>query len=341
MAIVNNQAAWQTTAKARPLKVGPGPNPDPAENEVVIKVAYAAVNSCDWNMQASPYWEMAYPCIWGTDVAGTIVQLGAKVTRFSLGQRVIGNCDSLVTRKVPNSGFQLYSTCLEIFVAKVPDSLPLVNAAVLPLSISTAASALFFDHKLPFPTLNPKPTGKTILIWGGSSSCGSSAIQLAIAAGCVVATTTSSTNFEYVKSLGATYVFDHKNPNIVNDVLKILKIGDLIVNCIGTKETQVACGEILGKIGGGKLPTLNPPQVPFPENVEANFVNGLNPGLVNLDVGDAVWRKYIPEALAVGKFQAKPDPLIVKGGLMKVQEGMDLLKKGVSAKKIVIEISNE
>jgi len=70
-------------------------------------------------------------------------------------------------------------------------------------------------------------------------------------------------------------------------------------------------------------------------------VNALNPGLVNVEVGDAVWRKYIPEALAVGKFHAKPDPLIVKGGLEKVQDGMDLLRKGVSAKKVVIEISKE
>jgi NADPH:quinone reductase-like Zn-dependent oxidoreductase len=240
-------------------------------------------------MQASPYFEMDYPYIWGTDVAGTIVQLGVNVTRFKLGQRVIGyiswilvllqtsylialsTCDGLITRKVPNSGFQLYSTCLEVFVAEVPNLLPLANAAVLPNSVSTAASALFIDHKLPFPTLNPKSTGKTILIWGGSSSCGSSAIQLATAAGCSVATTASSANFEYVKSLGASHIFDRRNPKIVDELLKILKPGDLIVDCIGTKESQVACGEILGKIGGGKLPILNPPQVQFPDNVEANF----------------------------------------------------------------------
>lgn len=60
-----------------------------------------------------------------------------------------------------------------------------------------------------------------------------------------------------------------------------------------------------------------------------------------LDVGDAVWRKYLPEALAAGKFQAKPDPLVLRGGLAKVQEGMDLLKAGVSAKKVVIEVLGE
>lgn len=70
-------------------------------------------------------------------------------------------------------------------------------------------------------------------------------------------------------------------------------------------------------------------------------VNGLDPGLVALDIGDAVWHQYIPKALATGKFQAKPDPLIIKGGLEKVQEGIDLLRAGVSAQKIVIEISKE
>ena len=70
-------------------------------------------------------------------------------------------------------------------------------------------------------------------------------------------------------------------------------------------------------------------------------VLALNVGLVNTEVGDAVWGKYIPEALAVGKFQAKPDPVLVEGGLEKVQEGIDLLRKGVSAAKIVIEIGKE
>jgi hypothetical protein len=56
-------------------------------------------------------------------------------------------------------------------------------------------------------------------------------------------------------------------------------------------------------------------------------------------VGNAVWRQYIPEALAAGKFQAKPDPVVMEGGLEKVQEGIDILRKGVSAKKIVINLS--
>ncbi|KAJ5084328.1 alcohol dehydrogenase [Penicillium alfredii] len=340
MAPISNQAAW-IPAKSRPLEVGPGPEPDPSEDEVVIQVAYAAVNPTDHMMQDQPYFELQYPFIFGTDVAGTVVQLGSGVTRFQLGQRVIGHCDSLLTRKATNAGFQLYTTCREILVSAVPDSLPLANAAVLPLSVSTAASALFHQLELPFPLLAPKHTGKTVLIWGGSSSVGSSAIQLALAAGFDVATTAGSSNHEYVKNLGATHVFDHKEPGVVEKISKVLKPGDVVFDCISSPSTQVACGKILESIGGGKLPVVLLPREPFPDNVQGVFVNGLAPGMFALNVGDAVWCKYIPQALASGKFQAKPDPEVIEGGLEKVQTGIDLLRQGVSAKKVVVEISKE
>lgn len=62
-------------------------------------------------------------------------------------------------------------------------------------------------------------------------------------------------------------------------------------------------------------------------------------GAVHL--AEPIWHDFMPDALASGQFQAKPDPLIIKGGLSKVHEGIDLLRKGVSAKKIVIEIDFE
>src|ERR1700759_5093879 len=145
-------------------------------------------------MQDSPYLKVDYPCVFGTDVAGHVVQIGSNVSKFKIGQQVIGHCDVLITHKPSNAGFQLYSTCRELLVSAVPDSLPLANAAVLPLSVDTAATALFQTLSAPLPSLSPKPTGKTILIWGGSSSVGSSTIQLAVAAGYRVIATASEAN---------------------------------------------------------------------------------------------------------------------------------------------------
>jgi hypothetical protein len=56
------------------------------------------------------------------------------------------------------------------------------------------------------------------------------------------------------------------------------------------------------------------------------------------DIGEAVWVKYIPEALKMGTFKAKPDPVVVGHGLESIQAGMDKLRKGVSYAKIVVTL---
>ena len=68
------------------------------------------------------------------------------------------------------------------------------------------------------------------------------------------------------------------------------------------------------------------------------LVNAVSIASDQPDVGKAVWGEYIPAALASGQFQAKPDPILIKGGLSPVQEGLDTLKKGVSAGKVVVEL---
>jgi len=174
-----------------------------------------------------------------------------------------------------------------------------------------------------------------------------------------VATTASAQNASYVKNLGATYHFDHKDENVVEQILKVLKLGDVVFDAIGIESSQKATATIVNRLGGGIIPVVSGPLPTGYDDVKAVFgmfvqscpnedfclrrdaVNGLDPGLVDLDLGDAIWRKYLPEALSKGSFQAKPDPLIVKGGLEKVQEGIDILRKGVSAQKVVIEIAKE
>ena len=157
-------------------------------------------------------------------------------------------------------GFQLYTVAKEITVASIPDSLPYEQAVVLPLSISTAAAGLYQKGFLgvPYPTIDPKPTGKTILIWGGSSSVGSTTIQLAVASGLTVVSTASKKNLEYVKALGAHHVFDYSSTTVVQDIIATLKGSTFVgaFDAISLPESLKPTAEIVHQLGGGKIATV-------------------------------------------------------------------------------------
>jgi len=175
--------------------------------------------------------------------------------------------------RVPKYGaFQLYSVGHKITTAPIPDSLPYEQAVVLPLSISTAAAGLYRKGYLefPYPTIDAKPSGKTILVWGGSSSVGSSAIQLAVASGLEVVSTSSEKNIDYVKSLGAKHVFDHSASNTAKDIIALLKGSDFIgaYDAISLPETFKATAEIVHELGGGKIAVvLQVTQPDLPNNI--------------------------------------------------------------------------
>ena len=104
----------------------------------------------------------------------------------------------------------------------LPDALSFAEAAVLPLGITTAASALFQRDFLAMnpPVAAPASAGQTLLVWGGSTGVGVNAIQLAVAAGYRVVATGSPRNFDTVKRLGAEAVFDYRSPTVATDLLR-------------------------------------------------------------------------------------------------------------------------
>ena len=193
----------------RALQVSAVDYPEPSDREIVVRTHAVAVNPVDWMIQGAGnvlYPWVKYPFVIGTDVAGEVVQIGARVTRFSVGDRVVAlavGTDRDVNRS-SQGAFQQYTVVREGLASPIPDTVPYANAAVLPLGISTAACALFQSNQLALnpPTLNPLPAGKTLLVWGGSSSVGSNAIQLAAAAGYDVIATASPRNFDYVTVSG-------------------------------------------------------------------------------------------------------------------------------------------
>ncbi|OJD36155.1 zinc-binding oxidoreductase [Diplodia corticola] len=342
--MTKNQAAWITEAKLKPLKVQGAPDPKAGPGEVVIKNAAVAINPIDWKIQSYGILLTQYPNILGTDVAGTVEEVGEGVTRITKGQRVIGHMAGVMTGDLASAAFQLYSKTFETLVSPIPDSLSFEEASVLPLAISTAAAGLYpkTHLALPFPSASPQPTGKTLLVWGGSSSVGATAIQLAVASGLKVVATASRKNHEFVKSLGAAAVVDYNSPNVVDEILAAIdQQGGNIVgayDAISEPGSLKLIGAVTDRLGVLPVATVLVPPEGLTKTVEPKKITAPTIATEHKEVGDAIWRKFVPEALASGQLKAEPAALVVGKGLDKLQEAMDRQQAGVSAQKVVVSL---
>ena len=181
-----NAAAWSTGTQ-QPLEVKEAPYTRPLSNELVIKNGAVAVNPVDWikiEMGEIMFSWIKYPFIFGYDNAGEVVEVGSSVTRFKAGDRVVGNACGMneKTNKSSHSSFQNYTVMKEHMTSPIPATLSFEKAAVMPLGLSTAACGMFQKDQLDleFPTVprSKAGNGKTLLVWGGSTSVGVNAIQV-------------------------------------------------------------------------------------------------------------------------------------------------------------------
>lgn len=212
---------------------------------------------------------------------------------------------------------------------------------------------------LPAPSASPahrSGSGMSILVWGGSSSVGAAAIQLAKASGLTVLATASARNLDALKSdMGVDHVFDYKSTNVVKDIVSTVKdlhssrglefagIFDAISEPEIFKEALVPILDALkseGVISAKKAAVVLPPPSDLPGDIEAKsvFAGLVLPGHGYDDVTRVVWEAFVPEALAAGVLKPLPSPLVVGKGLETIQGGIDQNKKGVSYKKVVVEL---
>ncbi len=361
-----NTAAW-IGAKGAKLAVKPAPYTPPRANEIVVRNHAVAINPLDWIIQVAGsvvYRWIKYPFVLGADLAGEVVEVGTAVTRFNVGDRVLGHAVGTDNdRNAPAEGaFQEYTVLLANMAAPLPDTMPYESAAVLPLGLSTAACGLFQKDQLAlrYPAATPQPTGQTLLVWGGSTSVGSNAIQLAVAAGYEVITTASPRNFDYVRALGASQVFDYRSATVVRDVIAALRgkpfAGALAVGA-GSAEP---CADIVHTCKGNKFIALASPSVSFASgltfgtirklilsgvalqvqcrtrHIRTKFIFGTT--LKDNEVGTLIYETFLPQALATGRYVAAPEPYVIGKGLEYIQAGFDMQRAGVSAKKVVVSL---
>ncbi|KAK9850306.1 hypothetical protein MYU51_012189 [Penicillium brevicompactum] len=341
--MAQNRAAWIMAPMSKPFFIGNAPVYRPGPGEILIKAHSVAVNPVDWKIQDSGRYLRTYPFILGRDAARTVEEVGEGVTRFHKGQRVIAHLHSAKSGDPANAAFQTYSVALERLAAALPSHLSFEDGAVMPLAISTAAAGLYLPEYLglPLPSSEPNPTNKILLIWGGSSSVGATAIQLATASGMKVIATASQSNHDFVKSLGAVEVFDYKSPQVMQDLVSRLQHSELvgIYDAIGETSSLTSLLIIVNHLARPiKSVTVHPfesPTLYFAPSYVSSYGIAFPP---NETIGEAIWGEFVPRALESGQLRANPEPLILAHGLENIKYGLDRQKAGVSAQKIAITI---
>jgi len=181
--------------------------PAPKDDEVLIKIHAASINSRDWRlMRANPFFIRLVPGgflqpknkILGADVAGRVEAIGRYVKQFKPGDAVFGFLPSATGRGT----FAEYVCANENTVALKPANLTFEQAAAVPVAAMTALQGLRDNG-------NIQP-GQKVLINGASGGVGTFAVQIAKAFGAEVTAVCSTRNLDMVRSFGADHVIDYK-----------------------------------------------------------------------------------------------------------------------------------
>ncbi|KNC99144.1 uncharacterized protein SPPG_05402 [Spizellomyces punctatus DAOM BR117] len=320
------------------IYVGDVEKPTPGPGQVVIKVHSAAINPIDWKIVKSGFMVSSWPSQLGIDLSGTIDSLGPNTEEsgFKPGDQVFGS--SIL------QAFSEYALADANNIHKKPSNLSFDEAATLGTGLNTTIVGLFSETSglgLARPQENRRWfVPEWVLVWGGATSMGAYAVQLAAAAGYSVVATASPKNAEYVQSLGAVQVFDYNAPDTV------AKIREQTGNRL-----RLAFDAIGGEIPGQIVETLvaNPEfpstivsllqkadSLTLPDGVNFKAVFGAAPETVEFVSG------VIDEVLGyIQEGRIRPNRVkVIDGGLEGVKEALELSAAGkVSAEKLVVQVS--
>jgi NADPH:quinone reductase-like Zn-dependent oxidoreductase len=226
------------------------PRPTIKPDEILVQVHAAGLNPIDYMIPKGafkPIIKLDLPVTMGSDLAGVVVEVGSRVTRFRLGDSVFASLFDLGTGSLAE-----FAVVPESAAATKPVNLDFVQAASVPMVGLTSWQALKVRAGL-------KP-GQKVFIPAGSGGIGTFAIQLAKHFGAKVGTTTSTANVALVQRLGADEVIDYKRQEFetvlqgydvvlgtvkgdsIEKSLRILKPASRIVSLVGPPDAAFARG---------------------------------------------------------------------------------------------------
>jgi NADPH:quinone reductase-like Zn-dependent oxidoreductase len=242
--------------KKETLRAADVPQPVLHEDEVLVQVHAAGVNLVDAKVRNGEFKLLLpyrTPFVLGHDVAGVVVKVGRRVQLFRPGDEVYSRPDDLRI-----GTFAEFVAVKEASLAHKPKNLTMEEAASIPLVALTVWQALVERAKL--------KKGQKVFIQAGSGGVGTFAIQLAKHLGATVATTTSTGNVAWVKSLGADVVVDYKK----DDFEKVLSGYDVVLNSQDGKTLEKSLRVL--QAGGQLISISGPPDPQFAEELKAPWL---------------------------------------------------------------------
>src|SRR5437660_8922315 len=240
--------------------------PAPGANEVLIKVHAAAVNPVDWKIRAGymkDFLPLALPATLGSDVSGTVEEVGPGVARFKRGDEVYASLG------LEGGGYAEYAVAKEAIVDEKPGTLDHVQAAAVPTGGITAWQALFEVAQL--------RAGQKVLIHAAAGGVGNFAVQFAKARDAYVIGTASSKNQAFLGELGVDKAVDYQKTRFEDAAHE----ADVVLDTIGG-DTQERSFKALKK-GGILVSIVQPPsqELATKYGVRALFYGG-HPSSSNL-----------------------------------------------------------
>ncbi len=235
------------------LRVQTVARPAIGEHEVLVRVHAAGLDRGAWHlMSGRPYllrlmgFGLRRPKnpVLGREVAGTVVEVGARVTRFAPGDAVFG---------IGEGSFSEYVCARADKLAHKPAAVSFEQAATIGISGLTALQALRDAGRL--------GSGQRVLIIGASGGVGSFAVQIARAMGAEVTGVCSTANTALVAGLGAQEVIDYTK----TDFTKTESRFDIVMDAVG-KASKSACKALLKP--GGKYTSVSGSPKPRPDDLQ-------------------------------------------------------------------------
>jgi len=312
------------------------PRPTLQPDELLVEVHAVGLNPID-NMiptgMFKPILKFQLPATMGSDLAGEVIEVGSRVTRFKKGDAIFASLFDLGTGSLAE-----FAVVPERVAALKPDNLDFVEAASIPMVGLTSWQALSERAKV--------AKGQKVFIPAGAGGIGTFAIQLAKHLGAKVGTTTSTGNVQLVKSLGADEIIDYRKQQFEKE----LRSYDMVLGTLkgDTIEKSV---DIL-KPGGKIVSLIGPLDAAFAGARRLNFILKFVFGLMSRKIMRLAARRNISYSFLFvrpdGAQLAQIGALLTAGHIRPVidrvfpfaqaKEALEYLAQGRAKGKVVVQL---